>query len=155
MVHIYPLRFYLLFFVCIINFNQEPPFFDDQFQVLNISVNKPSKCFMTKEFDNWHADQVWNQLNKGIGQQNIKFLLKITFITLCKMNCRLIQTHNNIERIPEAIEQATVLDETRRKIVQSVGICRQSIFCVNQTFLKCLECSLFEFSFLQPLLSNS
>ena len=95
---------------------------------------------MTKEFDNWHADQVWNQLNKGIGQQNIKFLLKISFITSCKMNRRLIQTHSNIEGILEVIEQATVFDETCRKTVQSVGICRQSIFCVNQIFVKCLEC---------------
>ena len=58
------------------------------FQLLDISVNKIAKSFISDKYQEWYAAEVTSQLGKGIDLYNIKVDVKLT--TLKPINARWI-----------------------------------------------------------------
>ena len=47
-------------------------------QPLNITVNKPAKCFIKEKYNKWFAEQVVNQLKKGKNPADVNITLKLS-----------------------------------------------------------------------------
>ena len=52
----------------------------NKFQPLDVSVNKPSKAFITNKYNDWFSKQVADQLEKGVQPTEIKITTKLTDI---------------------------------------------------------------------------
>ena len=48
------------------------------FQPLDVSVNKPSKAFMSGKFNNWFADEITSQLSNRVDPAYIKVSTTLT-----------------------------------------------------------------------------
>ena len=49
----------------------------NKFQPLDITVNKPAKSFMSNKYNEWFAEQVAKQLQKGIPPVDIQLSLSL------------------------------------------------------------------------------
>ena len=52
----------------------------NKFQLLDVSVNKPAKAFITNKYNDWYSQQVVDQLGKGVQPTQIQVSAKITDI---------------------------------------------------------------------------
>ena len=50
------------------------------FQPLDISVNKSAKCFITEKYQDWYAEQVVEQLNKGVAAHDVKVDVRLSTV---------------------------------------------------------------------------
>ena len=50
----------------------------NKFQPLDITVNKPAKCFISERYNKWYAEQVTNQLNEGKDPADVAVSLKLS-----------------------------------------------------------------------------
>ena len=54
----------------------------NKFQSLDITVNKPGKCFISKTFSKWFVEQVVNVLNKDKNPADVCVTLKLSEVKL-------------------------------------------------------------------------
>ena len=54
----------------------------NKFQSLDITVNKPGKCFISKTFSKWFVQQVVNQLNKDKNPGDDAIIILIIIIII-------------------------------------------------------------------------
>ena len=54
-----------------------PPNCTDQLQPLDVSINKPAKDFLCKQFQSWYAEQIVSQKNNGQTVQPVDMRLSI------------------------------------------------------------------------------
>ena len=52
------------------------------FQPLDISVNKSAKCFIVDKYQDWHAEKVLQQLNRGVAAHDVKVDVKLSIMKL-------------------------------------------------------------------------
>ena len=52
----------------------------NMFQPLEISVNKSAKCFITDKYQDWYAEKVLQQLNRGVAAHDVKVDVKLSIM---------------------------------------------------------------------------
>ena len=50
------------------------------FQPLHISVNKSAKCLLSENYQDWYAERVVDQLNRGVEPHNVKVDVKLSTV---------------------------------------------------------------------------
>ena len=50
------------------------------FQPLDISVNKSARCFIADKYQDWYAEKVLQQLNRGVTAHDVKVGLKLSIM---------------------------------------------------------------------------
>ena len=68
----------------------------NKFQPLDLTVNKPAKCFIKDLYNTWYADQVADQLAKGKAPADVDVSVNLTVIKPLHVTW-ITQRHDNLK----------------------------------------------------------
>ena len=57
-----------------------PANYTDLFQPLDLTVNKPTKAFVSNKYQQWYADKVSKQLSRGVAPHDVKVDVKLSIV---------------------------------------------------------------------------
>ena len=100
---------------------QVPNNLTDQFQPLDLNVNGHAKEFLRKKFECWYAQQITDQLNKGISVYDLNVPLKLSVIKPIHANWLLgLYDHlkHSCDTIIKGFEMAGIKDALEMELPQ-------------------------------------
>ena len=72
------------------------------FQPLDISVNKSAKCFIVDKYQDWHAEKVLQQLNRGVAAHDVKVDVKLSIMKPLHAKW-IIETYHHLKRSKQIV----------------------------------------------------
>ena len=74
----------------------------NMFQPLDISVNKNAKCFIVDKYQDWYAERVLQQLNRGVAAHDVKVDVKLS--TMKPLHAKwIIETYHHLKRSKQIV----------------------------------------------------
>ena len=104
------------------------------FQPLDISVNKSAKCYLAEKYQNWYAEKVLQQLNRGVVAHDVKVDVRLS--TMKPLHARwIIDMYKHLKdskvlvlsgfrkaHISEAVAEAANLAHLRENPFQDIDV---------------------------------
>ena len=72
------------------------------FQPLDISVNKSAKCFIVDKYQDWHAEKVLQQLNRGVAAHDVKVDVRFSNMKPLHANW-VIEMYHHLKRFKQIV----------------------------------------------------
>ena len=72
------------------------------YQPLDISLNKSAKCFIADKYQDWYAEKVLQQLNRGVAAHDVKVDVKLS--TMKPLHVKwIIETYHHLKRSKQIV----------------------------------------------------
>ena len=97
----------------------------NMFQPLEISVNKSAKCFIADKYQDWYAEKVLQQLNRGVAAHDFKVDVKLSIMKPLPAKW-IIEIYHHLQRCKHIVNSGfkkAHITETVSKADQLAQLC--------------------------------